>query len=1335
MRRSVKVSLWTLGILAVLPILLAAVVLIAANTQPGRDLIQRLVPQVTGGMVKLEGLGGSIPAAFRAARIEVGDADGVWLVIEHLTLDWTPSRLLTGEALIDRLSAGRIGLERLPTESSETSENSGVNLPLRVRLKSLEVAKLELAAAVAGAAESFSIKGHARLSSFTQGDVVLDVRELEGTGSYQLDGKFDPIALEGNLTAEEPANGPLARLAGLEDLGAIVMDGALKGPHSAVATDLSLFAGPLSAQVQGKLDLQDYAADLKVTASAPAMSPRPDLSWQEVSLDATLSGYFERPTAVGSLHIAALQAGGAEIRDIAAAVQGDVGQLQLKASLDGLRIPGERPELLAAAPLTIKAEARLDKPERPVTFELEHPLIGIQGDARTAGAIQAAISVSLPDVAPLAAAAGVDLQGHSYLELQVGERAGATTLEAQGGIAITGGVSPVPGLLGDSAKILASAALDGQELTLSRLQLDGKSIQFSADGGLVSQVADLSWQLSLSDLAQLAPTLSGGLHAKGRVNGPVDDLSATADLNGELATKGFPSAPLSAHVEAKGIPSAPAGEMKAQGTIAGSPLDLSIVAQRSADGTSRLDIERADWKSAHGEGKMTLPPGSIFPVGSLDLGMTRLQDLEPLLQQSPTGALTAKLETTTEDGESRAQITVEARAAGLPGIGAVKKLSLAATVVDPVTSLDLDAKLIVDGFSAQGISGSGRLEAKGPQDALALQIAADARDPAGTPLRLTGKAVLDASGKKVALDKLQASWKGETLRLLSPAKIAFGEEIGMEDIQVGIRDAVLKVSGGISPALDLTAQVRNLSPALASAFFPDLKAEGNLRADAKVSGTLAKPTGTVRVQASGLRIRSGPAGSLPAADLKATATLAGESARIDGRLTLGPKANLTLAGQAPLSATGRVDLRAKGSADLSLTDPIITAGGRLVRGQVQLNAGVSGTLSSPRLSGTIGLVQGEVQDYALGAHLEDIEASFQLEGDQVRIARLTAHAGPGTVSGSGTVGILQRDIPVDLRLEAQNARPLSSDLLTADLDASLTAQGNLAKRLLVSGNIQGNRVEIRIPETLPTSVATLDVRRPGEKPSARTAPGPVIGLDLSIDAPRRIFVRGRGLDAEVGGKVRVQGTLVDPRPIGSFELLRGQFSLTGKTLDFSKGKVSFNGGSLTNPSLDFEVSRSDADVTAKLGIGGTVRKPKISLSSTPDLPDQEILAELLFGKSASSLSAVELAQIASALGELTGVVPSVNLLSGIRKGLGLDELTVGTDASGKATLEAGEYIAPNVYVGVEQGASAGSTRAKVQVDLTKGLKLEGTVGASSGSATGSSDEGGSSIGVTYEFEY
>ncbi len=1338
MRRPTKALVWTLGILLGVPMLLMAVVLLAANIQPGRDFIERMVPKVTDGDVRLQGLGGHFPAALRAARIEVRDTEGAWLVIENLTLDWAPSRLLVGEALIDLVAATRIELARLPVSSSEPSESSDVSLPVRILLQSLDVARLDIAAAVAGTEEALSIKGHARLASLEQGDLLLHIQGLNGAGSYLLEGSFDATTLAGQLKAEEPANGLVARLAGLVDLGAIALDASAKGPRSAVAANLSLDAGRLSANARGTLDLLDYAADLRITATAPAMSPRPDISWQSVSLDATLSGPFARPSAAGTLRIADLRAGGAEVRTIAADVQGDAGQVQLQASLDGLRIPGQSPEALAAAPVTLQADARLDMPERPVTFRLEHPLIGAKGEAQTAGEIKASISLNLPDLAALAAIAGADVQGHSELELRAAENAGETTLNAEGTVSITGGAPPLPGLLGDSAKIAATATLNGQDLTLSRLQIDGKAIQMSANGGLVSQAVKLTWRVALSDLAVLTPTISGTLQANGQIQGPQDDLSAQADLSGELETQGLPRAPISAHLEAKGLPKAPAGEITAQGTLAGSALELAVVARQSGDGTTRVDIKRADWKSAHAEGQLTLAPGALLPLGTLDLRMSRLQDLAPLIDQSPTGSLTATLETTGQGGETEARLAVDVSAAGLSGMGSVDHLTLAATVLNPDADPVVDAKLVVDGLSANGVAGSGRLEVKGPQNALALQVAADAKNLAGNPLRLTGAAVLDATGMKVSLSALQASWKGETLRLLAPAQFAFAEGLKVEGLRLGIQEAVLEVSGRISPTLELTAEARNLSPALASAFVPDLKAEGKLRADAKLAGTLERPTGTVRLEATGLRMRTGPAGSLPPANLTATADLAGESARIDGRLTLGSKANLSVTGQAPLSSTGRMDLRVQGAIELALADPILAASGRRVRGQVQLNAGVSGTLANPRLSGTIQLARGEIEDYAQGAQLTAINALLQLEGESIRIARLTARAGPGTVSASGTVGILARDMPINLRLEARDARPLSSDLLTVNLNANLTATGQLAKQLLLSGNIRSNKAEIRIPETLPTSVATLNVRRPGEKPPPPGAPGPVVKLDLTIEAPGQLFVRGRGLDAELGGSVRVQGTADNPRTIGSFELRRGKFSLAGQTLNFAKGKVSFNGGSLTDPSLDFTVSPTNAAITAELNIGGTVSNPKITLSSIPELPQDEILAQILFGRSASSLSPFELAQIGSALAELTGVTSvGLNPLSSIRKGLGLDQLSVGTGADGQATLEAGRYVAPGVYVGVEQGASADSTKAKVQVDLTKRLKLEGTVGTSSGSATGSSasGEGGSSIGVTYQFEY
>ena len=195
---------------------------------------------------------------------------------------------------------------------------------------------------------------------------------------------------------------------------------------------------------------------------------------------------------------------------------------------------------------------------------------------------------------------------------------------------------------------------------------------------------------------------------------------------------------------------------------------------------------------------------------------------------------------------------------------------------------------------------------------------------------------------------------------------------------------------------------------------------------------------------------------------------------------------------------------------------------------------------------------------------------------------------------------------------------------------------------------------------------------------------------------------------------------------------RGQLSLAGTTLDFSRGKVGFDGtspGGKIDPTLDFVAEVTTNSVTATLTIGGYASAPTIKLTSVPDLPQDEVLSYLLFRRSVKEIGPFQIAAIAASLAELTGVGgEGSNPLGRIRSGLGLDRLNVGGSSTGSgATLEAGKYVANGVYVGAKQGTSSDTgTGATLQIDITKGLKLETDVG------TG---RGGNQVGLTYQFEY
>jgi translocation and assembly module TamB len=352
------------------------------------------------------------------------------------------------------------------------------------------------------------------------------------------------------------------------------------------------------------------------------------------------------------------------------------------------------------------------------------------------------------------------------------------------------------------------------------------------------------------------------------------------------------------------------------------------------------------------------------------------------------------------------------------------------------------------------------------------------------------------------------------------------------------------------------------------------------------------------------------------------------------------------------------------------------------------------------------------------------------------IESLTGRAGQGSVSVSGSA-TLEAAPQLDLALVARNARPVASDLLTAVLDADLALHGRVGDGLAASGRIGLQHVEIRIPERMPARLPTLPIRIAGAPPAPAEVPAPPIALDIRITAPGRVFVRGRGLEAELAGAVAIGGTLDDPRPDGALTLRRGSFNLLGTPLTLTEGRVTLDGSGALDPAIDFAATSRTSAANATVRVTGHASAPEIRLTSEPELPQDEILAQLLLGRSLNRVSALQAAQIAAGIAELSGQGIGFDPLGRIRGGLGLDRLAIGSTESGATTLEAGRTIAPGVYLGVRQGTGDAGTRATVQIDIGRGLKLQGEVGTSTGapSATGAGASNGSSVGVVWSREW
>ena len=140
-----------------------------------------------------------------------------------------------------------------------------------------------------------------------------------------------------------------------------------------------------------------------------------------------------------------------------------------------------------------------------------------------------------------------------------------------------------------------------------------------------------------------------------------------------------------------------------------------------------------------------------------------------------------------------------------------------------------------------------------------------------------------------------------------------------------------------------------------------------------------------------------------------------------------------------------------------------------------------------------------------------------------------------------------------------------------------------------------------------------------------------------------MFLKGRGLNLELSLDAHVTGSTADPRLTGTAQVVRGDYDFAGKRFQFDNRGVVYLATAAEDIRLDLTATRDDPSLTAVIRIEGTAAKPKITLTSTPVLPNDEVLSQVLFGTSASQLSPLDAAELASAMTSLAGGV-------GLRRG-------------------------------------------------------------------------------------
>ncbi|KAF2989630.1 translocation/assembly module TamB domain-containing protein [Methylocystis sp. MJC1] len=1275
------------GGIAAFVILAAGASVYSINSASGGRSLARVISEAASTpdmKVEIGAIDGVLSPTPAVRDIVVSDRDGPWLRIDRVAAKWSPLAALGMKLDIDRIDVGEIDVLRAPVAEKKKAEQKNGNgsfppkLPIGVRVGELALAKLILAEPVLDAAATLSVHAGAELTGAAAG-IWVNVLRLDAPGSAGVDAVYAGDKLRVKFAASEPGDGLIARRAKIPGLPPVEASVAGEGPLDAFAAKISAKAG--KAGVDGEVHVTREGAarrfDLALAGRLADLLPQ------------DLAAIFADVTKVeATSHLAD---NGAKTLDRFA---------------------------LAASAFKVDGAGRMS------------------ADGKAVGKVN--LSVAALD--PFSRIAGRQLHGVLDLSADIAGAPLDGVLEASLDGAVTSlgsGVAAVDGLAGGRVRLTGKVAtLPGGGFAFDRLALAGEHLSALVDGKASKEKAAIEAKLDLPELRYAGLPLSGRANVAASVTGSLEKPDATLLATLEDATaNGRPIPQLALQGEAHDLLGRLAAAAKLDGVVDRKPARGRFSLARTDAGWTLDDVDLAIG-GATAKGALAID-GAGLANGRLRLAAPNLDDLSALALQKLGGRLEADISLDAPNGEQ--SVSIDAEGAGIEAAGAaVGRFAATLSARDLLRKPALEGEVSVDNarFGKEAI-GKARLLARPAGDGAAmLDLTLDARG-----FNVASRATL-TPGETTRLDIAQFSAQraGKKIALAQPAAVTLQHgAVALRGLALSLGSGRLDIDGVAGESLDIAAKARAVPLSIASMIDPTIGLDGLLDAEARITGTKAAPAGEWRVKLAKISAPQLRANGLPAVDVAANGRLANKRTTVDADVAVGPSSKLKITGSAPLGE-GALDLAVKGALDAALANTMLAANGQTAAGKANVDLRLTGPAASPIIGGSVVIADAAFNDPLNGVSLAKISGRIEGRGRDLTIDGLTAQTKNGgriAVAGKVTVAP-DAGMPGSIRIGANNAQLAATDIVSSTGDLDLTISGALARNPKISGKVNLDSMDVSIPDRLPANLKPLPgsthidakgfaaqmlalEKKQQEKASRKS--GFDAALDLALSAPNKIFVRGRGIDAEFGGDLKISGTIQKPNAQGGFELRRGKMQLLTQRIDLTRGKLTFAGG--LTPALDFEAETTASDITAKIDVTGPAASPSFAFSSTPELPQDEVLSRLLFAKASGSLTPFQAVQLAAALAQLSGAGAGVDAFEKMRKALGVDSLDLDAGGGKGPTVGASRYIANGVSVGVKTGANPQQTSVNVGVDVTRGLRLQSETGMS----------GATSLGVGIEHEY
>ncbi len=1354
------------------PLLLSSAVIsvpVGATAQDeGGSMIERFLQDTLSGddqNVRVIGLEGALSSRATIQEITVADDEGVWLTIKNAELDWNRLALLRGRFSVNTLSAEEIDVARAPgtttkdtpPPSAETQPFQLPELPVSIEIGELKVNELSLGEPLIGVAADLAVNGNLSLADGTL-DTTLDIDRLDRAGdTIDLKAGFqnDSRQIDLDLTVAEASGGLIATALSIPDAPPLELTAKGSGPVSDFNADIGL-SSDQQLRVSGQVRLR--TADENGTASdgiAFTADVGGDLTPFLAEEMDTFFGTDTRLFVDGRTH----SDGALDISEIEISSEA----LELKSEL----------RLASGGVLQLVAlQGRITPPDG------DKVVLPVSGGETSIGAAQISALYNTENGNHWDLSLTTNNVETPNLNLDHARINGQGTLDQSGGLSVDGDLQAVldgidltdPAL---NAAVGDQITLDGQfdygsdqTLKLSGFELVGSDYTLDTDAlisglasGLQVEGTALLQATDLSRFSELAQLQLGGQASVG-VTGKGSPLERSFD--GKVTVNGRDLV---------------TGRDDIDPVIKGET-EIVLDAKRDTDGVSIREFTiDSDAMTAEASGTVTTPDGNLTIDGQASVNAPDLAVFSGLAKRDLAGAVQARLDgkgtvqtldfdgqasvigTNIQTGMSEFDPLLKGRTSiNFDGAHAdnqvvirtatVKSAALTAevgaTIEDPTGDIAVDGSAKVNapdlslfsGLAGRDLAGSinANVTGRAAQGSKTFDVKGTViADDLGTGINIVDELVQGRTTLNVDAANDDQGLNIRTFSLIGTALTA--DASGRLDREAGGLDfsAILDNVGRISPTLSGPLKLEgNVAPTGSGL-------EGNARLQGPDS-SYANLTGTVETSGTADLDFEARLNKLErfVPDFPGTVSANGTAQRDDGKWTIDAKAdgpaeiNTTIAGTYD-ETSGEADLKMQGGVNIGIANAFISPNS--LAGTARFDLSLKGAPALDALSGTVSTSGASMALPDVGQTITGIGGSVNIAQSRATIAlQGGVRAGGGfTVNG-----------PIDLTppFNAQITTAINNLVLTDKLlyetilNGQIALTGALAGNSSLAGQINFGETNINLAAAagavgaapIPT-IEHLNESRAGFVTRERanlvesedaTKSNSRMSLDIGLIAPKAVFVRGRGVNAELGGRIQIGGTTTSVVPSGQIELIRGNIDILGRRLALTKGLVTLQ-GDLT-PYIEFESTTSTSDGTATIEIAGPLDSPEVDVFSDPERPTEEALAMLLFGNRFSELSPFVIAQMAASLAQLSGA--GGDATKGLRDTTGLDTVDLGATEGGGGSLGAGAYLSDNLYTDFTVNTE-GDTEVNLNLDVTDSFTVRGTVDG----------RGETGLGIFFERDY